>query len=145
MSILYIIFLAGLFSTYRIDYNNDNIFLVVVFEFIIRMFYTNYVMDKNFFKGNSFGVKIYFISIILSYFVNYIYIKNVDNVFPEVMELKIIIWLLISIYLYIFLKKYITINNIHNNTLVYYKDRDYIVMYYARFKNKYYDIVFRKL
>lgn len=141
VSILYIIVLAGLFSTFGIDSKNENIFLIVIFEFVIRLFYTSYVLEMNFFKGNSFWVKIYFISIVGSYFINYIFIKNVDNVFPGVLELKIIIWLLILIYGYVFLKKYVTIKSSKDNSLVYYKDRDYIVMQYAKFKNRYYDIV----
>lgn len=141
VSLIYIIILAGLFATYGIDKKNDNIFLIVLFEFLVRIFYTNYVLEKNFFKNNRFILKIYLITIISCYLVNYVFIKRVLNVFPGVRELKIIIWLLILIYGYIVIKKYVTIKGMKNDNTLFYNDLDYVVMQYAKFKNKYYNLV----
>ena len=141
ISVIYIIFLAGIFATFGIDNNNGNIFLIVLFEFLIKIFYTNYVLEKNFFKNNSFVLKIYLITIIVCYLVNYTFIKRVLNVFPGIKELKIIIWLLILIYAYIVLKKYVTLKEVKNDNTLFYNDKDYVVMQYAKFKNKYFNIV----
>lgn len=139
VSVVYIIFLAGIFSTYGLDNKNDNIFLIVIFEFIIRLLYTSYVLEKNFFRINKY----WWMSLVGSYFVNYIFIRNVDNVFPSASEFRVVIWIFIFIYLYGYFKRYVTIR-IDNDNWVYYKDRDYIVIKYAKFKNNYYNVVTTK-
>lgn len=141
ISVIYIILVAGFCSSYKLTDNNDNIFLVVVFELLIRIFYVSYVEEKSFLKNNRYYLKIYFMSIVFSYLVNILFINKVNNVMPGSSEVKVIIWICIIIYLYNISKKYITFIDDKRDIVLFNKDKDYIVMQYAKFKNMYYNLV----
>lgn len=118
-----------------------NIFLVPILELVIRIFYTNYVLEKNFLKENKNNLKNYLISIILSYILNISFINKVDNVLPTPNQLKTIIWLAIIFYIYILLKDNITINNITKKSKTFSDKEEYIIIEYAKLKNKYSNII----
>lgn len=141
VTLIYIIILSGIFTTYHLTETNTTIFLIPVLELLIRVFHTNYLQEKNFLKNNKYYLKIYAFSISLSYLTNTLFINNVKNVFPEEKELKIIIWLLITAYLYKFLKDNITKIDLKTSTINFSQDKEYIVMQYAKLKSQYSNII----
>ena len=75
VSIIYIIILAGIFSNYNLVSNNDNIFLIIVIEFFIRLFIDCYIKEIPFFREGFINKKKYIISILGGYIINY-YLPN---------------------------------------------------------------------
>ena len=141
ISIIYIIILAGIFSNYNLVSNNDNIFLIIVIEFFIRLFIDCYIKEIPFFREGSINKKKYIISILGGYIINYYFINRVSNVFLEGNDLKIIIWGLIILYLYFMFKNDFGKYKFRENKFYFYRDREYVVMQYAKFKNKYFRVV----
>lgn len=141
ISIIYIIILAGIFSNYNLVSNNDNIFLIIVIEFFIRLFIDCYIKEIPFFRDGSINKKKYIISILGGYIINYYFINRVSNVFLEGDDLKIIIWGLIILYLYFMFKNDFGKYKFRENKFYFYRDREYVVMQYAKFKNKYFRVV----
>ena len=134
ISIIYLLLISGLFPKHT-----TNIFIVIILSILIKIFYYNNILEKHYLKHNN--IKIDIITILLSYILNISFINKVDNVFPNPSELKIIIWFSIIIYISNLLK-----NNINNSVNINkekqdnYKD-EYIVMEYAKNKNKYSNII----
>ena len=141
ISIIYIIILAGIFSNYNLVSNNDNIFLIILIEFFIRLFIDCYIKEIPFFRDGSINKKKYIISILGGYIINYYFINRVSNVFLEGDDLKIIIWGLIILYLYFLFKNDFGKYKFRENKFYFYRDREYVVMQYAKFKNKYFRVV----
>ena len=46
----FLVFLAGVASYFRFSTFCDDLFIIVVFEFLIRMIYTTYLLEKDFFS-----------------------------------------------------------------------------------------------
>lgn len=132
---IYLLFLSGFFTTYNITKNN-NIFLIPLFELFFKIFIYYYVEENQKSTNNLIILKRDCISIITSYLITIFFINKVDNVFLNTSEFKILIWITITIYLYINIKKYLAISNYKNNLLKI-KDGEYIVVEYAKLKNKY--------
>ena len=141
ITVIYIIVLAGIFTNYNLVNNNDNIFLIVIIELLIRIFIYGYIKEINIFKNNPSNQKKYIYSIVATYIINYYFINKIDNVLPDIQEVKIIIWFLIIIYIYIILKNNINKDSFKHQKVYFYKDREYVVMQYAKLKNKYSHIV----
>ena len=140
ISLIYIIIISGLFKEIK-----DNIFIIVIIELLIRIFYISNIEEHNFFKIHKDLLITYIILIISSYVLNINYINKVDSVFPNPNELKIIIWISIIYYLYSGIKNNINNNidinkNIDKEKINRYKKED-IIIEYAKYKNKYYNII----
>lgn len=114
----------------------NNIYLVVVVEFFIRLFYNLVVLTKDNDENLKFIYE-YILYIVCSLILNNIFINKVDNVFLEGESLKIVVWILIVLYLFknidIFNISSVTEEHIVDNS----KYREYIVTNYAKFKNLY--------
>ena len=120
LSLIYLIIISGISST-----RTTNIFLVIIIEFLLRIFYVNNIEEHSFIKIHKDILITYLITIISAYFLNIYYINKVDNIFPEPNELKIIIWLCIIIFIYKELK-----NNINKNINIdKYINKDNIIYY----------------
>ena len=132
ISLIYLIIISGLSME-----NANNIFLVIVIELILRIFYTNHILEKNFLHENN-NIKAYIITIIIGYILNITFINKVSTVFPNPNDLKIIIWLAIIIFIYKILKETITINPSIPKEKTFNNKEEYIVTEYAKLKNKYY-------
>ena len=131
ISLLYIFILGGLFSTYRVF--TGDLFIIYIFYMIMDIIYTTYIMGEDFFSKDK--VNYYLIIIILGYLLNKYFINKVDTVFLTSEELKIVIWILIFISLY----KYIKNNSFFNSKFDNNKslnDND-IRIQYTKYKNKY--------
>ena len=138
---IYIIFLAGILEVYNITGNVDNIFLVVLFEMLLRIFYSNYVKEVNYFRDNRNNIYKYSLIIGTSILMNNLFISRTEIVFPKIENVKIIIWLLLILYLYNYFR-----DNVRNNTkkiTTKSKDRDKekIIMNYAKYSTRYYNVV----
>lgn len=138
ISIIYIIII----STISKDIKN-NLYIILIIELLIKILYYNNVLEKQLFKDNSFIIDI--ITIFIGYIINIEFINKVDSIFPNAQELKIILWLSIIIYIYHSLKDNINnntnIKKIINNDKKEELTKEYIVMEYAKNKNKYYNII----
>ena len=139
VSLIYLIIISGITPA-----RTYSIFLVIILELLIRIFYTNYILEKNFLKQNRNNLKTYLITIVLSYILNITFINKVDSVFPTPDQLKTIIWLAIIIFVYIILKDNITINNIIEKKKTFNDKEEYIITEYSKLKNKYSEYIITK-
>ena len=133
---IYILVLSGLFKNIH-----DNIFLVVIFSNIFNILYISYVKEITFIKSGKYNIIKYLINIIISYLLNVYFINKIDSVFLNPQELRLIIWFIIILYLY---KNVRNLVKLKDNKLKFYQDREYIVMRYAKYKNKYNNIIHSK-
>ena len=88
ISIIYIVVLAGIFKNYNLVNNNDNIFLIIVIEFFIRLFIDCYIKEIPLFRDGFINKKRYIIAVFLGYIINYYFINRVSNVFLSGDEIK---------------------------------------------------------
>jgi len=137
ISNIYVLVLAGVFVNH-----SSNMFLVVLFQVIGNIFYMVYIKERAFVVNNSYNMFKYFLNVITSYFLNILFINKVDSVFLSLDQVKLVIWLLVMWYLYILLKDQVDVKKINNNNkMEFYENKEYIVMQYAKYKNKYYNNV----
>ena len=144
ISNIYIIIVSGIFKFYRLTANNDNIFLIILFLVIGNILYLTLIKERTILKNNNYNLKKYIITLISSYFINILIINKIDNIFPSIENIRLIIWLLIIGYILIYIKKNIEIKVPTNNNLSFYQDKEYVVMQYAKYKNKYNNLVTSK-
>ena len=136
ISNIYILVLSSLFKSH-----SSNIFLVVVFQTIGNIIYTTYVKERSFVNNNWYNIIKYLLNIVISYMFNVLFINELDTVFLSVEETKQVIWILIIGYIYINLKNNQLPKKIENKKELFYQDTEYIVMQYAKYKNKYFDLI----
>lgn len=141
ISNIYIIILSGIFNIYNLTTNNDNIFLIILFLVIGNILYLTLIKERTILKNNDYNLKKYLLTLISSYFINILIINKIDNIFPSMENIRLIIWLLIIGYILIYIKKNIEIKVPVNNNISFYKDNEYIVMQYAKYKNKYNNLI----
>lgn len=134
--VVYIIILAGLLGEIK-----SNIYLIVIFEFILHDFYINNIANTNILVNKKEYFIDSIISIVASIFVYEYYISKVTNILPEASEFRGLLWFLIIVFVYELLKDNIT--KVENNNKVSFieRKREYVVVMYAKFKNRYYSIV----
>ena len=133
---IYIIVIAALVPSIK-----ENIFLIVVFEIFIRNFYiTNVISRSNESSATSFII-VNLLSIGLSLFVYNYFISNVETVIPNPEDIKGFIWFLIIIYI-VYLYNLSTKNKVVIEKTQTAKIRtEKTIMQYAKFKNKYSNII----
>lgn len=137
LPIIYIIILAGIFSSINYQYINNNLFIVVLFELLIRLYYMKSILKRENLINNKFYFQIYSVTIIGSYFINQVFISKVDNVFPTASEMRMGIWFLIIIFLYIVFKNHVHVEVKEQKSTFISKKREYAIVQYARLKNQY--------
>lgn len=143
ISNLFILVLAGIFSTYHITKNNDNIFLIIFFQVLGNIFYHQCIQEISIWNHQN-RIKRYLITLGIAYVLNIFFINQTQNVFPHIEGFKIILWMLIIIYLYFSLKNNLKEKLPQNRQTIFYQDKEYIVMQYAKFKSRYDKVVFSK-
>ena len=144
ISNIYIILLSGIFDFYSLTTNNDNIFLIILFLVIGKILYLTLVKERTILKNNEYNLKKYLITLVTSYLINILIINQVDNILPNMEHIKLIIWLFIIGYILLYIKKNIEIKVPADNNISFYQDKEYIVMQYAKYKNKYNNLVTSK-
>ena len=135
ISLIYIVLLSGLIK------DNSFIFLILIFEFLIRLFYTNYVEEKDFFKENTSILKEYILTFFLGYLLNAYFINKTDTIFLTVSEFRIILWLFIIVFLYTYINNSIKVKNVKKENTINKINKEYILISYAKIKNEYSEII----
>lgn len=144
VTLLYLMVLAGIFSTYHITENNHTVFLIVLFQIIGSIIYQNVILEVSGMKNNDDQVKKYAINLMVAYLVNTFFISRVNSVFLNIEEVKLLLWLFLMLYFYYWVKNNITISIPKNKKILFYQDREYIVMQYAKFKSRYGSVVYSR-
>ena len=134
---VYIIVIAGIMSSLHLKFINTNLFMIVVFELIIRLLYVKSILKRDVLVNNKYYFTIYIFAILFAYIIDHNIISKVDTVIPSVKSILPGLWLLIIIFVYSLLKDKFTIDFIENKRKLTDKLGEYIVVSYARLKNKY--------
>lgn len=142
--IIYIIILAGTFSEINFSLFNDNLFLIIVLELIIRIYYVNYILKQDIFLEEKYYSKLYLFSIVLSYITNIYFINKVESVFPNSEDMKIIVWLLIFYFFSSFVKIDFSFSRSNDNQIYNEKRKEYFIVSYTKLKIKYHDVLISK-
>ena len=100
---IFLVVVASFASYFHLATFCDNIFIIIVFEFLIRMLYTTYILEKDFFSKEEHQLILYLENIIVAYLLNQFIIRRVDMVFLNPEQLKFLLWVFIFIFLYHFL------------------------------------------
>jgi len=135
--IVYEIILAGIFTSESAYEINQNLFLIVIFELVIRLYYVKNILRRADLMNPSFYLQIYGISIVGCYIANVYFISKVSSVFPTAEEMRVGIWLLIIVFLYMTAKKYIHIQYKEQSSSFVDRKQEYILVQYTKFKNMY--------
>lgn len=139
ISNIYILILSGILNFYKL--NSDNIFIIILFSILGKIFYETLIKERTILKNNNYNLSKYLLSLSTSYLLNILIINRVDNIFPSDETIKLLIWLFIACYFLIFIKNNIDIKVPATDNIPYYQDREYLVMQYAKYKNKYYNLI----
>lgn len=135
-SIIFTLIIAGFCSRLGFNKFNDNIFLVLVFKFILELIYDIYFLEEDYFNREDSNVKWAVLEIALMFILNQELINKVDDVFLSGENLKIIVWLFIVGYIYNFYKNNKSIIADVNSTEKSIS-REKIVVSYAKLKLNY--------
>lgn len=135
-SIIFTLIIAGFCSRLGFNKFNDNIFLVLVFKFILELIYDIYFLEEDYFNREDSNVKWAVLEIVLMFILNQELINKVDDVFLSGENLKIIVWLFIVGYIYNFYKNNKSIIADVNSTEKSIS-REKIVVSYAKLKLNY--------
>ncbi len=135
--VIYIVFLAGILTMFSLPIALDNLFLVILFELLIRLYYVKSVLRRDELINTTYYVQIYTIAVVLGYFVNKMFILQVDSVFPNAEEMRLMVWFLIIIFLYFTLKNHIHIQVKEQKKIFPHKKKEYILVQYVKLKARY--------
>lgn len=109
-SLIFVLIAAGFCSRLGLSKFNDNIFLVLIFKFILELIYNIYFLEEDYFNSEDSNLKWAVFEIILMFILNQKLINKVNDVFLSGEDLKIIVWLFIVGYIYNFYKNNKNIN-----------------------------------
>lgn len=135
-TIIYLLIIAGIVSSLGFTNFNTNIFVVTVFELFIRIIYYSYILEKDFFDRGSDRFKLSLAITAFSFVVNQFFINKVSNVFLSYDDLRIVVWLVVIYYIYMYIstyeKKHLIEASSDKNI-----GKELIVVSYAKLKLKY--------
>lgn len=134
INLIYLLVLAGMFSRFGILKFNENIFMIFVVEVFCQLFYVNYFLEKNFFDKSDNYLLFTIIKIFLAYVINKELINKVSDVFLSGDNLKEVVWLLIIVYLFQFLKDKKEFISSENEVFI---SKENIAVSFARLKLNY--------
>ena len=136
----FLVFLAGVASYFRFSTFCDDLFIIVVFEFLIRMIYTTYLLEKDFFSKEEGVLSLYLANVVVAYLLNQFIIRQVDMVFLNPEQLKFLLWVFIILFFYHFFykRKELSIEKeVVQKKLDLGDKKQYIILQYAKMKQKY--------
>ena len=142
VSLIFLIVMSGVVSVFDLGGINESIYLVIVIEMLLRMFY-NFVVEKSSetIDINKFYSD-YIITFLLGLVINIVFINRVDSVIPSGESLKNIVWLVIILYVYTVIKgSKISNSNKKSKPLNNIRYNRYIVSNYAKFKQTYHNYI----
>ena len=132
--VVYIILLAGLFPTFGMERMNENLFLILLLELCIRLYYVKYILRQEDLMNASFYIQIYGISLVCCYLVNRCFITQVTSVFPNAEEMKVGIWFAILLFFAFILKTHVHIQYKEQVSTFSGKKKEYLLVQYVRLK-----------
>ena len=135
---IFLVFLASVASYFHLNAFCDDIFIIVIFEFLIRMLYTTYLLEKDFFSKEEGILPLYLGNVVVAYLLNQFIIRQVDMVFLNPEQLKFLLWVFIILFIYHFFHRPDMIS-IQNSTKKFSiaERGQYIILQYAKMKQKY--------
>ena len=89
---VYLVFLAAVANYLHFTTFCDDIFIIVIFEFLIRMLYTTYLLDKDFFAKEDGVLTLYLANVVVAYLLNQLIIRQVEMVFLDPEQLKFLLF-----------------------------------------------------
>ncbi len=132
---VYILISSALFPVLK-----TNIFLIVIFEVFIRNFYIT-TITNNSLENNIVFIIESICSIALSLFAYNYFIVNVETLIPDPEEIKPFLWFLMIIYIIHLYTKYTTEKRDEKKQKNKTRKKEYTIMQYAKYKNKYYNTI----
>ena len=135
---IFLVFLASVASYFHLNAFCDDIFIIVIFEFLIRMLYTTYLLEKDFFSKEEGILPLYLGNVVVAYLLNQFIIRQVDMVFLNPEQLKFLLWVFIILFIYHFFHRPDMIS-IQNSTKKFSiaERGQYIILQYAKMKQKF--------
>ena len=135
---IFLVFLASVASYFHLNAFCDDIFIIVIFEFLIRMLYTTYLLEKDFFSKEEGILPLYLGNVMAAYLLNEFIIRQVDIVFLNPEQLKFLLWIFIILFIYHFFHRQDMVS-IQNSTKKFSiaERGQYIILQYAKMKQKY--------
>lgn len=135
---IFLVFLASVASYFHLSAFCDDIFIIVIFEFLIRMLYTTYLLEKDFFSKEEGILPLYLGNVVVAYLLNQFIIRQVDMVFLNPEQLKFLLWVFIILFIYHFFHRQDMVS-IQNSTKKFSiaERGQYIILQYAKMKQKY--------
>ena len=135
---IFLVFLASVASYFHLNAFCDDIFIIVIFEFLIRMLYTTYLLEKDFFSKEEGILPLYLGNVVVAYLLNQFIIRQVDMVFLNPEQLKFLLWVFIILFIYHFFHRQDMVS-IQNSTKKFsiVERGQYIILQYAKMKQKY--------
>ncbi len=135
---IFLVFLASVASYFHLNAFCDDIFIIVIFEFLIRMLYTTYLLEKDFFSKEEGILPLYLGNVVVAYLLNQFIIRQVDMVFLNPEQLKFLLWVFIILFIYHFFHRQDMVS-IQNSTKKFSiaERGQYIILQYAKMKQKY--------
>lgn len=135
---IFLVFLASVASYFHLNAFCDDIFIIVIFEFLIRMLYTTYLLEKDFFSKEEGVLPLYLGNVVVAYLLNQFIIRQVDMVFLNPEQLKFLLWVFIILFIYHFFHRQDMVS-IQNSTKKFSiaERGQYIILQYAKMKQKY--------
>ena len=137
---IFLVFLAGFASYFHFTIFCDDIFIIVVFEFLIRMLYTTYLLDKDFFDREEGTLSLYLVNVVIAYLLNQFIIRQVDMMFLSPEQLKFLLWVFIILFFYHFFHKKENLSIVKNVSSIktnIENRKQYIILQYSKMKQKY--------
>ena len=137
LSIFLLLLISGVMKRFIISYT-EQIFFVFVFMFFIDLVYHSYFLERDFFDKGEQNVSYYSALVIIGFILNQEFINRVDQVFLSGEDFRIIIWFLLFIFFYFFLKN----RNILQDTVSetdHLISREVVLAQYVKLKDQYYD------
>lgn len=135
--VIYIVLLSGIITALSLPIALDNLFFIILFELLIRIYYVRSILRQDELMNTSYYTQIYAVSIVLGYFVNKMFILEVESVFPTVQEMKLMVWFLIIVFLYFTFKNHIHIQVKEQKKTFPHKKKQYILVQYVKLKTQY--------
>lgn len=139
--LVYMVLVSAIFSVFNWNFLSHNLFLVPIFECVLRTIYINRFLNQDNLMNHKYYYMIYTVTICLSYILYTGFISQVDSVLPDANEFRTFIWFLIILFFYISFKDRIHFDFLKEKATFQSKHQEYIVMNYAKLRNRFRDIV----
>ncbi len=137
ISVILMLLVSGFCFKFAINYT-DNIFLVFVFLMIIDIIYSTYFIEKDFFDKNEKNIEYYILLVIVGFIINQEFINDVSEVFLTGEDLRVVLWFLIIVFIYNFVKEK-EILDTRQEVKNKYMSSQAVLVSYVKLKHKFYD------